>query len=143
MRAAADMGIVSPLLDAGLTKHDVRAWAREMGLPNWDLPSSPCLASRFPYGETITAEHLNMVAAGEKYLRHLGFTTVRVRHHGSIARIEVCEDDIPRLAEESTRRAIVEHLRRLGYSYISLDLEGFRSGSLNEVLRGPEDTVIP
>jgi len=139
MQAAADMGIVSPLLLAGFRKDDVRSLARTLGLPNWDLPASPCLASRFPYGETIAAEGLRMVGAGERYLRGLGFGSVRVRHHGAVARIEVGEDDIPRAAEAPVRRAIVEHLRGLGYSYIALDLQGFRSGSLNEVLPEPED----
>jgi len=138
MQAAADMGIVSPLLEAGFRKDDVRRLARTLGLPNWDLPASPCLASRFPYGETISAEGLRMVGAGEKYLRSLGFRQVRVRHHGAVARIEVSEDDIRRAAEAPARRAIVEHLRGLGYSYVALDLQGFRSGSLNEVLLEPE-----
>ena len=139
MQAAADMGIVSPLLEAGFSKDDVRKLARTLGLPNWDLPASPCLASRFPYGETISAEGLRMVGAGEKYLRSLGFRQVRVRHHGAVARIELSEDDIPRAAEAPVGRAIVEHLRGLGYSYVALDLQGFRSGSLNEVLPKPED----
>jgi uncharacterized protein len=143
MQAAGDMGIMSPLLEAGLTKEDVRAWAKEEGLPNWDLPASPCLASRFPYGETISMGALEAVAAGEEFLRRLGFGTVRVRHHGTIARIEVGEEDIPRVAEGFVRRAIVERLRELGYAYIALDLEGFRSGSLNEVLprSGDEEAV--
>lgn len=139
MQAAADTGIVSPLLEAGLTKAEVRAWAKEVGLPVWDAPASPCLASRFPYGETISAQGLRMVSAGEEFLRRLGFTTVRVRHHGNSARIEVGEDDIPRAADGPARRAIVEHLRGLGYVYVALDLQGFRSGSLNEVLPPPED----
>jgi uncharacterized protein len=134
MQAAADMGIVSPLLAAGFKKDDVRSLARTLGLPNWDLPASPCLASRFPYGETITAEGLRMVGAGERYLRGLGLGPVRVRHHGTVARVEVGEHDIPRAAEAPVRRAIVDHLRGLGYCYIALDLQGFRSGSLNEVL---------
>jgi uncharacterized protein len=139
MLAASEMGIVSPLLQAGLSKDDVRSLARTLGLANWDLPASPCLASRFPYGEAITAEGLHMVGAGERYLKSLGFGSLRVRHHGAIARIEVGEDDIPPAAEAPVRRAIVEHLRGLGYSYVTLDLQGFRSGSLNEVLPGPRD----
>ncbi len=139
MQAAADMGVVSPLLEAGLTKAEVRTWAREVGLPVWDAPASPCLASRFPYGETISAQGLQMVAAAEEFLRGLGFGSVRVRHHGAIARIEVGEDEVPRAAEGSARRAIVEHLRGLGYGYVALDLQGFRSGSLNEVLPPPGD----
>lgn len=138
MRAAADMGIVSPLLEAGFRKDDVRSLAQALGLPNWDLPASPCLASRFPYGETISAEGLRMVGAAERYLRSLGFRVVRLRHHGAVARIELGEEDLPRAAEATVRRAIVEHLRGLGYSYVALDLQGFRSGSLNEVLPEPE-----
>jgi uncharacterized protein len=139
MQAAADMGIVSPLLQAGFRKDDVRHLARTLGLPNWDLPASPCLSSRFPYGEIISAEGLRMVREAEKYLKALGFGTVRVRHHGAVARIEVGERDIPRAAGARVRRAIVRHLRELGYAYVALDLDGFRSGSLNEVLPRPED----
>jgi pyridinium-3,5-biscarboxylic acid mononucleotide sulfurtransferase len=139
MQAAADMGIVSPLLEAGFRKDDVRALSHALGLSSWDLPASPCLASRFPYGEPITAEGLRMVGEGEKYLRSLGFRVVRVRHHGAMARLEVADQDISRAAEEPVRRAIVRHLRELGYAYIALDLDGFRSGSLNEVLPGPMD----
>jgi pyridinium-3,5-biscarboxylic acid mononucleotide sulfurtransferase len=134
MQAAAALGVRSPLLEAGLGKDDVRALAERLGLPEWDLPSSPCLASRFPYGEIITAEKLRMVASGERLLRGLGFSQVRVRHHGSIARIEVGEAEISRSAEGSVRRAIVDHLRAEGFTYVTLDLQGFRSGSMNEVL---------
>jgi pyridinium-3,5-biscarboxylic acid mononucleotide sulfurtransferase len=139
MQAAADMGVLSPLLEAGLTKEDVRALAKKAGLPNWAKAASPCLSSRFPYGEPITAESLKMVAAGERHLRELGFTNLRLRHHGPLARIEVAEAEISLAAERSMRHAIVLHLRELGYKYIALDLEGFRSGSLNEVLPRPGD----
>jgi uncharacterized protein len=139
MRAAAERGIRSPLREAGLRKEDVRALAKREGLSNWDQPASPCLASRFPYGETITVAALSMVGAGERYLRELGFTNVRVRHHGPLARVEVDSEDIPRAAEPAVRRGIVEHLRKLGYKYVSLDLEGFRSGSLNEMLPAAKD----
>jgi uncharacterized protein len=135
VRAAAERGVRSPLAEAGLSKDEVRALARKSGLSNWDLPASPCLASRFPYGEPITAAKLLAVAEGERYLRTLGFGEVRVRHHGDVARIELSGADIARAAEESVRRAIVRHLRELGYVYVALDLEGFRSGSLNEVLK--------
>jgi uncharacterized protein len=135
MRAATAMGVRSPLAETGIGKDEVRMLAREWGLSSWSLPSSPCLASRFPYGERITAPKLLAVAAAERYLKMLGFSTVRVRHHGNLARVEVGAPDIARAAEESTRRAIVRHLRELGYVYVALDLEGFRSGSLNEGLR--------
>lgn len=135
LRAAAALGVRSPLAEAGLGKAEVRALARDLGLPEWDRPASPCLASRFPYGESITADALRMVDDAERYLKDLGLGSVRVRHHGSLARIEVDRKDVARAAEESVRRAIVRHLRGLGYKYVALDLEGFRSGSLNEVLR--------
>jgi len=134
VRAAAARGVRSPLAEAGLGKQDVRALARKLGLANWDLPASPCLASRFPYGEEITEAKLAAVAAGERHLRALGFANVRLRHHGELARIEVDGRDVARLAEASVRRDIVRHLRELGYVYVTLDLEGFRSGSLNEAL---------
>jgi uncharacterized protein len=135
VRAAAALGVRSPLAEAGMGKEEVRALARELGLYNWDLPSSPCLASRFPYGETITTAKLRAVADAERYLREQGFRNVRVRHHGDIARMEVSTQDIARAADEPLRRAIVKFLRELGYVYVTLDLEGFRSGSLNDALR--------
>lgn len=134
MRAAAAWGVRSPLKEAGLGKEDVRALAERLGLPEWDLPSSPCLSSRFPYGQTITAEKLQMVESGERRLRGLGFSQVRVRHHGSVARVEVGEAEISRAAEGSVRRAIVDHLRAVGFTYVTLDMQGFRSGSMNEAL---------
>jgi uncharacterized protein len=144
-RAAGLLGVRSPLAEAGLGKGEIRALARDWGLPEWDRPSSPCLATRFPYGEPITAAGLSMVAEGERYLRSLGFETVRLRHHGTVASIAVSIEDMTRLigppdapndAEASVRRAIVERLRGLGYVHVALDLEGYRRGSLNEVL-GP------
>lgn len=134
MRAAAESGVRSPLAEGGLGKQEVRALARDLGLAGWDRPASPCLASRFPYGEPITGVGLRMVEEAERCLRGLGFAEVRVRHHGLVARIEVAAIDIPRAAEESARRAIVGRLEDLGYVYVSLDLQGFRSGSLNESL---------
>lgn len=132
--AARDLGVRSPLAELGLRKQDVRMLARELGLPGWERPSSPCLASRFPYGEPITLTGLKMVEEGERYLRELGFREVRVRHHGSLARVELGRSEVVRAAEESMRRDIVRHLRALGYLYVALDLEGYRSGSLNEAL---------
>ncbi len=134
MRAAAALGVRSPLAEAGMSKDEVRNLARDLGLSNWNLPASPCLASRFPYGEQITPAKLEAVAEGERFLKGLGFTITRVRHHGDLARIEVKGEDIARAAEESVRHAIVRRLRQLGYAYVALDLDGFRSGSLNEVL---------
>ena len=144
LMAAEVLGVRSPLAEVGLGKAEVRAVAKQWGLPEWDRPASPCLASRFPYGEPITATGLRMVAESERYLRGLGLETVRVRHHGNLARIEVNVDDLPRLmlsvgdavgAEPSVRDNVVGHLRKLGYTYVALDMQGFRSGSLNEVLQ--------
>lgn len=132
--AAQALGVRSPLAEVGLRKRDVRTLARELGLPDWKRPSSPCLASRFPYGEPITPAGLQMVEEGERYLRELGFREVRVRHHGSLARVEVARSEVARAAGEPMRRDIVRHLRALGYLYVALDLEGYRSGSLNEAL---------
>jgi uncharacterized protein len=135
-RAAAEAGVVRPLADAGLTKSEVRAISRELGLPTADKPASPCLASRFPYGELITVEGLSTVARAEAFLHERGFPVVRVRHHGRVARIEVPAEQIALLAEEPLRTQVVTKLRDLGYAYICLDMLGFRSGSLNEVLPG-------
>jgi uncharacterized protein len=133
--AAEELGVRGPLAEAGIGKSEVRALARRLGLSNADLPSSPCLSSRFPYGESITSEKLRVIEVAERGLRTLGFETVRVRHHGDIARVEVAPADLSRAAEGPTRHAIVRLLRDLGYLYVTLDLEGFRSGSLNEPLR--------
>ena len=124
----------SPLPEAGLGKEDVRALAATLGLSNWDLPASPCLASRFPYGEEITLAALRMVETGERLLRGPGFAHVWLRHHGRTARIEVAADDIQRLASEVVHRLISRELRALGYTCVTLDLDGFRSGSLNEAV---------
>ena len=134
-RAAQELSVRGPLGEAGIDKNDVRALARKLGLSNADLPSSPCLSSRFPYGESITKEKLRTIEVAERGLRALGFETVRVRHHGNMARVELASTELSRAAEEPTRHAIVGLLRDLGYLYVTLDLEGFRSGSLNEPLR--------
>jgi uncharacterized protein len=138
MRAAAELGIVSPLKEAGLTKNDIRELSRMLGLPTWDKPSFACLASRFPYGEEITPEKLTMVDRAESFLRSLGFRQVRVRHHDNMARIEVPEADIPRFLNDSVRESVASKLKEIGYTYISLDLQGYRSGSMNEVLSQSE-----
>jgi uncharacterized protein len=134
MRAAAELGIVSPLREARLTKDDIRDISRTLGLDTHDKPSFACLASRFPYGEEITPEKLKMVAAAETFLKQLGFPQVRVRHHGATARIEVPEEDIRRFGDDSLRESVASKLREIGYVYVSLDLIGYRTGSLNEVL---------
>ena len=134
MRAKAEFTVRSPLAEAGLTKEDIRAISRNLGLPTWDKPPFACLSSRFPYGERITNEKLEMVGRGEEFLRGLGFRQVRLRHHDSIARIEVGADELETIASATIRRRIVKYLKGLGYKYVALDLEGYRSGSLNEVL---------
>lgn len=131
-QAVAEWSVRSPLFENGLTKDEIRALAKALGLPVWNRPSSPCLASRFPYGVQITPEGLRQVAQGEEYLRRLGFSELRVRHHHAIARLEVSQEDIPRLVAE--REQITAFFKQLGYRYVTLDLAGFRSGSLNEVL---------
>ena len=130
-RAADEKGVRSPLAELGFTKADVRAAAAHLGLAAHDKPASPCLASRIPYGVEITRENLSMVERGEALLRSLGFTEMRLRHHGDTARIEVPLAEIARLTEPATRARVVEGLKALGYRYVTLDLEGFRSGSLN------------
>lgn len=137
LRALEELGIGSPLREVGMTKAQIRILSHEMGLPTWSMPSAACLASRFPYGEVITAVKLRRVELAEDFLHDLGFVQLRVRAHGSdgtLARIEVAADDIARLAEPTLRAQVVERLRSLGFAYVSLDLTGFRSGALNEVL---------
>jgi uncharacterized protein len=132
LRAAEELGVRAPLLEAGLTKADIRELSRRMGLPTADLPSMACLASRVPYGTPLTPEALARIDAAESYLRReWGLAQVRVRDHFPLARLEVPEEEILRLAQPDARRAIAHHLRSLGYRYVALDLEGFRSGSLN------------
>ncbi len=133
-RALRELGIRSPLREARLYKSEVRELSREMGLPTWDRPSMACLATRIPYGEAITKDKLRMVREAEKELHCFGFTQLRVRHHGDLARIEVPENA---LADAIKYKAgIVERVKKAGFTYVALDLEGFRSGSMNEVLKG-------
>jgi len=133
-RAAAELGVLSPLKEAGLTKRDIRALSRRMGLPTWKKPAQACLASRFPYGQSITREKLGRVAAAEEFLRGLGLGQLRVRDHGRLARIEVPAADIARLAAPRLRSRLTAALRRLGYTWVALDLQGYRTGSMNEAL---------
>ena len=136
-KAAAEHAVRSPLAECGLTKADVRALAHELGLPSADKPAMPCLSSRFPYGSRITAEQLAQVEAGESWLRARGFHDVRLRHHGAVARLELETRELARQVEEPLRSACVKELKRLGFAYVALDLQGFRSGSLNETLPTP------
>lgn len=131
MRALRELGIMSPLLDAGLTKKDVRKLSRDEGLSTWDKPSMACLASRIPYGDAITPEVLERVERAEAFLHDMEFEDLRVRAHGDIARIEIYPLQLPRLVEPEMRRLVVARLKELGFTYVCADLEGFRSGSMN------------
>ena len=135
MEAARQHGVRAPLIEAELWKADVRALSRDLGLPTWDKPSFACLSSRFQYGDRITAEKLRQVDAAEAFLRELGFRQFRVRHHDRLARLELPPEEVRRLWEDGRHQAIVRRLRELGYHFVTLDLQGFRSGSANEVLR--------
>jgi len=132
LRAAAERGVRSPLREAGLTKGDVRALSRARGLPTWDKPALACLASRLPYGTRVTPEVLERVGCAEDYLRTLGVRQVRVRHHGDTARIEADAEGTVLLGLDGVREGVVAQLRALGYRYVTLDLAGYRTGSLNE-----------
>lgn len=132
MRAAEELQVVSPLREAGMNKDMVREMARALGLPNWDKPSSPCLSSRVAYGVRIDQDKLRQVAEGEKWLRERGFRDVRVRHHGELARVEVGAGEMDRLLERELREALAHHLLDLGFRHVTLDLQGYRRGSLNE-----------
>jgi len=133
MRAAAELGIRQPLQEAGLTKAEVRAISKDLGLLTWNKPSMACLASRIPYGTPITKEALAMIDSAEDFIRSLvGIKQVRVRHYGHMARIEVEPQDIEKLACEDKRQCIVDYLKGLGYLHVTLDLAGYRTGSLNE-----------
>ena len=133
-RAAADLGVVSPIREAGLTKAEVRHLSREKNLPTWDKPAFACLASRVPYGQSITLEKLAMVEKAEQYLRGLGFREIRVRHHGDVARLEVGRGERRRFFDENLLDEIQQRLAAFGFTFVALDLAGYRTGSLNAVL---------
>ena len=136
--AATQYGVRSPLVEANLEKKDIRVLSREMGLPTWDKPAQACLSSRIPYGTMVTVEALTTIAKAEKYLREKGFKQLRVRHHENIARIEISADDFDVITSEPLRTEVPSYFKSLGYSYVTLDLEGFRSGSLNEILNSKD-----
>jgi pyridinium-3,5-biscarboxylic acid mononucleotide sulfurtransferase len=133
--AAREFAVRSPLDEAGLTKADVRELSRRRGLPTWDQPASACLSSRIPYDSEVTVEKLRMIEQAEDVLHGLGFRHCRVRHHGDVARIELAPEDMARALDAEVRAALVRDLKAIGYRYVSLDLEGYRMGSLNEGLR--------
>jgi len=130
--AGRELGVRSPLCEAGLGKEDIRQLSREMGLPTWDKPAMACLSSRIPYRQSITREKLRQVAEAERYLRAMGFRQFRVRHHTDLARVEVTENQFELAV--ARRREIAARLRELGFIYVALDLHGYRPGSLNETL---------
>ena len=135
IKAAEETGVQQPLREAGLTKQDVRSISRELGLEGWDRPAQACLASRFPYGRRITEGALKMVERTERLLREMGFRQCRVRHHDSVARIELLPEDIPRFIQMDERDNLVKKVKDVGYKFVALDLEGYRTGSLNEELK--------
>ena len=132
MDAAKKMGIQAPLIDVNLTKAEIREISKVWDLPTWDKPAFACLSSRFPYGMRITRELLRQVDAAEQFLYDLGIRQFRVRHHGELARIELDAEEISRMHSKAVRRDINEHFKTLGYAHVTLDLQGYRSGSLNE-----------
>lgn len=134
IQAVEELGVKSPLRECALTKGEIRSLSRFLGLPTWDKPSFACLASRFAYGERITRESLERVERAEEFLRKRGFVQLRVRLHGGLARIEVPQQELPVLLSEENRSEIVKKFRDLGFSYVTLDMQGYRTGSMNEVL---------
>jgi uncharacterized protein len=136
MEAGRESGVRSPLLEAGFTKEDIRKASRSFGLPTWNKPSLACLASRFPYGTKITASRLGQVERAEARLRDLGFGQLRVRYHGNLARVEVEAGEIARFAEPKLREEVVRGLKGEGFTYVTLDLQGYRTGAMNEALAG-------
>jgi pyridinium-3,5-biscarboxylic acid mononucleotide sulfurtransferase len=133
-RAGLELQVRSPLVEAGFNKADIRALSKALGLPTWNKPAAACLSSRIPYGTPVTVEALEKVGRSEEFLQDLGFIGIRVRHHGDMARIEIRPADFTRFLEDETRRKIAQGLHEIGYSFVSLDLDGYRTGSLNEVI---------
>jgi len=134
MKAEAEFAVRSPLREAGLTKGEIRELSRHMNLPTWDKPASPCLASRFPYGMKITAEGLTRVGRAEEFLMSLGLRELRVRDHGVMARIEVAPAERKTFLDDAVAQKVTDYFKKLGYTYVALDLMGYRTGSMNETL---------
>ena len=134
MDAAKEYGVRSPLLETGMTKADIREFSRQLGLPTWNKPALACLASRVPYGTPVTIRSLSQIEQGEAFLRQRGFAICRVRHHNTLARIEVPPDRLTELLTDPLRAELIAHFKRIGYTYVTVDIQGFRSGSGNEVL---------
>ena len=144
-RAASEHKVLAPLLDAGLSKSDIRALSQRAGLPTWDRPASACLASRIPYGTEVTPARLSLIERSEAALRELGFRQFRVRVHDNLARIEISQSEMPRAMSPEMATAIAERLKSAGFAYVALDLQGYRQGSLNETLKrsaAPSDKTV-
>lgn len=139
LQAAQELGIRSPLKESGLIKDEIRELSKKLGLSTWDKPSMACLSSRFPYYTLINKEDLVQIDQAEEFLRGLGISQLRVRHHGQIARIEVESEEIPKLMDAGTRDKIVQEFKRLGYTYVTIDLSGYRTGSMNEPILNSSD----
>lgn len=133
-QAGAELDIRSPLIEVGLRKHEIRELSRQLGLPTWSQPASACLSSRIPYGSPVTIEKLRMVDQGEEILRGLGFREFRVRHHGDIARIEIAREEFPKALTADMFDILGREFRRIGFQFVAVDVQGYRSGALNEVL---------
>lgn len=136
MQAAEEFAVRAPLLEAGLSKAEVRELARRLGLPNWTKPALACLSSRIPYGTPVTIASLGQIEKAEAFLWDRGFSNFRVRHHQKVARVEVTLEDLPRLCQDPLRSELVKYFKNIGYTYVTVDLQGFRSGSGNDVLAG-------
>jgi len=137
-KAKSELGVKSPLMELGFTKQEIRDLSKEEGLPTWDKPSYACLASRIPYGTEITQELLARIEEGEKFLRALGFRQLRVRHHNAIVRIEIEKDDLEKVMSSGIMNKIAKKFEELGYTYVTLDLKGYRTGSMNETISLPD-----
>jgi uncharacterized protein len=135
LKAGQEYGVRNPMVEASLTKEDVRALSRQRGLSTWDKPAQPCLSSRIPFGTPVSVEALDRIAQAEALLKEMGLRQLRVRHHGTIARIEVEQEDIALFLQPEVREKLVEDMRALGYLYVTLDLAGFHTGSLNAALK--------
>lgn len=133
-KAASELNVRSPLIEAGLSKNDIRGLAKAAGLPIWDRPASACLSSRIPYGMPVTIEKLSVIERGEAKLRALGFSLMRVRHHGEVVRIEIAPEELPKALNLEMAQRMAAAFKQLGFKFVTLDLEGYRTGALNEVL---------
>ena len=137
LKAAKQYGVRSPLVEAGLCKSEIRELSRDMGLDTWDKPAQACLSSRIPYGTPVSVEALGRIAKAEEFLHQLGLKQLRVRHHDTVARIEIGPQDFSVLVDDEVRQRVTRYFRSIGYAYVTMDLDGFRSGSMNEILKAP------